>query len=428
MPQFGTLPESLRTAVENGVLNRLPLTFLPFANQQLHEWNYLFPNEKKSIEHLLLYVNSLSPAECSVLFRAVADLEEKMKVRTWNFSTSEQTIQNASMLARSPYFQEWRRAVQAVFDASEQNARKSEGAPAVRNRLVLIEIPRPLSLDDGNAWQRWGQIGRPVDLEIPQAIAGRAVEELILGDAQRSHGLLEAVLSDTSTQHAEAWVLDAGHDWVDSALASRDLQPGAAAPILLSYARLDVCRQKFSHEMNTMRKDLSDADAVYDSLRKVDMVPWCPAEVVADPAAREFVRNLYLSGNGAVIFGNSFVQWAASEAFRRARPRFLAARFGVRSGLKPFTGVAVFENPDQVNPLPAVDDVQGSTIDAQILAAYIWLAAGRYDEYRSSTICVCVAESLRQAYLVAPAQFVVSPAQSTVSIDSLRAALREWIS
>jgi hypothetical protein len=133
--------------------------------------------------------------------------------------------------------------------------------------------------------------------------------------------------------------------------------------------------------MNTMRKDLSDADSVFDHLRTVDLAAWCPAEVVTDEAAREFVRNLYLSGNGAVIFGNSFVQWGASEAFRRARPRFLAARFGVRSKPKPFTGVAVFEDPDQVNPLPSVDDLPGSAIDSQILALYVWLAASRYEEY-----------------------------------------------
>ena len=39
-----------------------------------------------------------------------------------------------------------------------------------------------------------------------------------------------------------------------------------------------------------MRKDLGDADAVFDHLRKVDVVPWCPAEVASDPAIREFVR------------------------------------------------------------------------------------------------------------------------------------------
>ena len=63
------------------------------------------------------------------------------------------------------------------------------------------------------------------------------------------------------------------------------------------------------------------------------------------------------------------------RGFRRARPTFLAARFGVRSKPKPFTGVAVFDNPEQVNPLPAVDDFEGSAIDAQMLALYVWLGS-----------------------------------------------------
>ena len=157
--------------------------------------------------------------------------------------------------------------------------------------------------------------------------------------------------------------------------------------------------------MNTMHKDLADADAVFDRLRKVEVTHWCPQEVVADAAIREFLRALYLTGNGAVIFGNSFVEWAASEAFRRARPTFLAAQFGVRSKPKPFTGVAVFENPDQVNPLPAIDDLPGSAVDAQILALYVWLAAARFEEYQRSTVCLCIAESLSQAYVVAPPEF-----------------------
>jgi hypothetical protein len=179
--------------------------------------------------------------------------------------------------------------------------------------------------------------------------------------------------------------------------------------------------------MNTMRKDLADADAVFDRLRKVDVTPWCPPEVAAQPAIREFLRSLFLSGNGAVIFGNSFVEWAASEAFRRARPSFVAAQFGVRSKPKPFTGVAVFDNPDQVNPLPAVDDLPGSAVDAQMLALYVWLAAYRYEEYRRSTVCVCVAESLSQAYVVAPPEFALGQEAGPVPLERLGAALRTWI-
>jgi hypothetical protein len=242
-----------------------------------------------------------------------------------------------------------------------------------------------------------------------------------------SDGILQAARSRPAATHADTWVIEAGVELVDYLVANETSVAAVSKPVLLSYGRLDSCRQNFSHEMNTMRKDLADADAVFDRLRQVDISPWCPPEVAADPAVLEFVRTLYLSGNGAVIFGNSFVEWAASEAFRRARPSVVVARFGVRSKPKPFTGVAVFDNPDQVNPLPAVDDFEGSAVDAQMLSLYVWLAAGRYEEYQQSTVCVCVAESLSQAYLVAPPEFTLEQESEPVSLNRLGRALRNWI-
>ncbi|HVN18466.1 MAG TPA: hypothetical protein VMU05_06820, partial [Dongiaceae bacterium] len=143
---------------------------------------------------------------------------------------------------------------------------------------------------------------------------------------------------------------------------------------------------------------------------------------------REYLRTLYLSGNGALIYGNSFVEWGASEALRRARPDVLIACFGVRSKPKPFTSVAVFENPDQINPMPAVDDLPGSALDAQILSLYVWLAASRYEEYRTNAACVCLAESLSEAYVIAPPKFDLLHQPEPIPLERFRSALVEWLS
>jgi hypothetical protein len=47
------LPEPLQDALNKGLLKRLPITFLPFTRQQLRDWGYLFPYERRSILHLL---------------------------------------------------------------------------------------------------------------------------------------------------------------------------------------------------------------------------------------------------------------------------------------------------------------------------------------------------------------------------------------
>jgi len=99
----------------------------------------------------------------------------------------------------------------------------------------------------------------------------------------------------------------------------------------------------------------------------------------------------------------------------------------MRSKPKPFTGVAVFENPDQVNPLPTVEDLPGSATDAEMLALYVWLAAARYEEYQKTTVCVCLAESLGQAYVVAPGEFESLLSKEPLSAARLRGALCEWM-
>jgi len=423
-------PEQLQKALDQGLLKRLPPTFLPFTRQQLHDWDYLFPYERQSVMHLLLFLASLNQAESTTLFREVFQLEEKMGVRNWQFSTEEQTILNASLLARSPYYQDWRKAVQKVFDAAEEHAARADTAKASRHRFVLLVIPRNLPLDSTTVWRRWQSVGRVVKLDGTEAGGSQSPAQALLATPRGKprDGLLDIVTRRPGSTVADCWILDAGRELVESVLASEPIEPGSYPATLLSYERLAGFREQFSHEINAMQKDLSAADAVYDRLRKVDVTPWCPPEVAGVPAIREYLRLLYLSGNGALIFGNSFVEWGASEALRRARPDFLVARFGVRSKPKPFTSVAVFENPDQINPLPAVDDLPGSALDAQELALYVWLAASRYDEYRTNTACVCLAEGLSEAYVIAPPEFDLFREAQPVPLDPFRAVVAEWLS
>jgi len=428
------LPQEVQDALRQGLLKRLPLTFLPFVNQHLREWDHLFPFERQSVAQLLVYVAGLNEADFTSLFRDVVQLEEKMGVRHWQqFSTAEQTIENSSLLARSPYFQEWRKAVQSVFDVVQQRGPKVEAAAGKPgHKLIMSIIPRPLPLDAATVWTRWQGTGRTLKLDLASSEGAPSPAQILLGgapgsDGGRSGGLLDAALRQRDTSLADIWVCDAGTSLVDHLLKPGPAGAAAAGAILLSYGRMATFRESFAHEMNTMRKDLSDADAVFDSLRKVEVTPWCPAEVADQPAIREFLRSLYLSGNGALLLGNSFVEWAASEALRRARPSLLVAQFGIRNKPKPFTGVVLFENPEKLNPVPPVPDLPGSALDAEILALYVWLAASRFEEYQHATACVCLAESLSEAYVVAPQEFPLGNGTAPVALDRFSAALREWM-
>jgi hypothetical protein len=84
----------------------------------------------------------------------------------------------------------------------------------------------------------------------------------------------------------------------------------------------------------------------------------------------------------------------------------------------------VFENPDEVNPLAALDDLPGRALHAQ---RYVWLAASRYDEYRRNTVCVCMAENLSEAYVVVSPEFALWSEAEPVTLDRLRASMIHWL-
>jgi hypothetical protein len=171
----------------------------------------------------------------------------------------------------------------------------------------------------------------------------------------------------------------------------------------LSFTNLKPLRDKFLAELNKTPKDIEATDEIIANLRNEAWNGWglWPPEVDSQPQLKRFLIDLILSGNGVLIFSNSFVEWTAAEVLRRARPRTIVARFGMRSKPKPFTSIAIFENQQKVSTVPDVDDPENSAIDAAILAHYVWLAASRYPE-QDHTICLCVAEQLDSAYVILP--------------------------
>ena len=205
------LPEGIQDALNKGLLKRLPLTFLPFVNQQLNQWEYLFPNERQSTERLLLHVASLTPEQPTALFRDVVELEEKMGVRQWQFSTSEQTIRNSSQTGPRR-LQDSAASRAGSLRCLDEHALKTGGAgDKTGNRLVLMDIRshshwmRPAFAPVGR------KIGRPVN-SISEHPAAKA--HLSFSPAARRpqpagvpKDCSDAFRKRLKTSHADAWLI-----------------------------------------------------------------------------------------------------------------------------------------------------------------------------------------------------------------------------
>ena len=186
---------------------------------------------------------------------------------------------------------------------------------------------------------------------------------------------------------------------IDAGNALPAFEPRRAAQ--LHYGNLLGFRDRFLEQVNTMPKDLAVSDRTVAAVRGTNWDRWVPDELRSQARLRQFLVDVFLSGNGALIYSSPFVEWSSSEAMRRARPRLLVARFGMRPKPKPFTGIAIFENQHKISRLPDVDDPEGSAVDALELARYTWLAAMRYSE-QAQTIGLTIAERENTLQIIAP--------------------------
>ena len=388
-------------------IERLPVTMRPTLNEQLLRWPNLFPFEQRRAFHFMQGIEATGEARLALLTAPVRNLETRMGTARWHFDARRDTMLNASLLARQAEYPEWRRAVQKLFEEIDAaplvaNAATTENQP----RLLLQILPAELPVDPVASWKQWS----------PRAI-GLHVEGNVEALSQQLMAMI-AVNARSEDEAASQWILDGAarpfssqHPAKSSALAQ------------LSFARLKSFREWFLAEANRVPKNIEQSDQTLSHLRASDWQRHWPAELDADERLKNFVVDLFLSGNGAMIFPGAFAQWAASEAQRRARPQRMAVRFGMRARPKPFTGVAIFENPQKISQLPDEDDPQGSAVDALILARYTWLALARYPE---SNVAYSVAISERAAELsLIPPPGITVPWANADKVEA--AAFAHWL-
>jgi len=388
----GELQDSPDLGAYRRMVARLPVTMRPSINQQLGEWEMLFPFEQNRLAEFQRGLGSFPPSALDALTAPLRALEAKMGVPHWNFSESSDTMENASLLARSEYYAEWRSEVQRIFEAVNTAAHDKAAAQSDPARLVLLILPESLPIDALTAWKQWDPHGK----ELKLAGDSRRLCQLLIQGVPGEPGIVARWSNQKSAESSDLWLIDA-----DAKLGGLLNASERSAACTLNYAALKTFRDRFLAQVNTVPKNIQASDQTLAQVRHEDWERFWPGELAGQARLRNFVVDLFLSGNGALIFSNAFVEWAASEALRRARPRVLVARFGQRSKPKPFTGIAIFENQQRISALPDVDDPEGSATDALILARYVWLAASRYPEHER-TFCLCVAESCNSAYLIAP--------------------------
>ncbi len=394
--------------VDPALLARLPRSFVPALNEQLQTWDLLFPAERRAIQWQMDWLGRLPGAEFRALFQPILALEQKMELPDWNLNTERMSVRDTGILVRSPYYPRWRAEVEKVFEKIGA-AREAEGGNKQGRRLIVCTMPGGAPVPSGPIWKSLEPQGHWLLLQSPFADVLPKLFRAVAG--RRLQPDMEPV--------ERTWVLE-----YDEMLSLMRVDGAVTG---LCFNGLGAVRREFLLRLNSIDRNLKTVDRTYDSLRHIDLDAMMTRPY--PPDVREFVRNVFLSGNGALLFGNSFVQWGASEAFRRAAPQATFCRFGVRPKLKPFSSVVLFEDQHRANPVPDQPDLAGSFIDAQMLVEYVYLSAMREREYAGSSLFVLAMPDDNCALALGPAEFLtpLTKGSAPLSASQLTSAITDWL-
>ncbi len=385
------------------LISRLPRTFGPALNDQFQRWDLLFPAEQRRLTSQLDYLEGLSQIELKELFAPMADLESRMDLPNWQPGTAGMSIQETGLLARSPLYPQWRTEVERVFAHIEEvilPLNRLRGLP----RLILCTLPPGLPLGGESVWPELAVNGAWAALSNPFLESENAL------------------VSALSKRAVNTGVEDIESTWVIECTRDLSATVESTSAVEFSWDALDAIRRTFLDRFNAIHRDLHSADRTTEELRKLDISQSLAPRLARIPRVREFIRSVLLSGNGSLVFNNSFVQWSASEALRRVQPQVLVARFGIRPKLKPFSSTVLFEDQHRSNPTPDSDDPAGSLIDGQMLSQYVHFAAQGVQAYQDRSVTLFACAGLSRVLVVGGQPAVAHFASGASPMDTQRLA------
>jgi len=412
----------LEALINQGLLDRLPVTFSAYWYEQFRDWDLLFPAEKDYYERLFSLLDRLERAAVDRLFVPLRQVELRMGVNEKNWPRREFTLDQVDFLNRNPHYSQWRASVTDVF-AHIDPTLDEEMALINRPRLAIIIAPSELPVASDHMWLRLRKQATALQVEAPDS-PEEYLPQLLTGTkrADRAPSIIELYAARTAGSRYQAWIVETGN-----VLAS----VGAGQPDVVhcSYGGLEQYRKRLMTEVDRLvRSEQIRGPRELGARLKELKVALSETALAQDPVLAEFARATLLSGNGTLLLNNTFVEWAAIQAIRRARPAVQAVAFGIRNKIKPFSGLLIYADQERVNPIPSQMDMLGSYVDLEILYQYVWQQFEKYPEYRDKTAYLFVGDGLDQMLVIAPPDFLSKLPPAPAPLARINLVLKQWLS
>src|SRR4051794_41023867 len=144
---------ALQRLIDNGLFDRLPVTFGAFFFDQVKDWDLLFPAERSYYERLFALLDRSDAKVVTDLFTPVLDAEQKMGVNEKTWPKGKFTLDQVDFLNRNAHYADWRKAVAAVFARIDPTL-NAEITRAGRPRFVLVTAPADIPVGPDRMWTR----------------------------------------------------------------------------------------------------------------------------------------------------------------------------------------------------------------------------------------------------------------------------------
>jgi hypothetical protein len=385
----GYPPEARKVATSNiGLLQQLPLAFLPLLLREVIVYDWKFPAERDEIDRQFRYLGGLTPDQLSTAMSSFAKvkLSPALEGMDWIGAPTRFSERLSAYLWATHQIDDFSRAAENYIQAFNGAV---PAVAAAAPRLGIAVIAREID-----------QTNYPLFRKLrPHGVYFNRV------DSGSSYDLLLAAVAARAQAHPSPYA----HWCVDGAEPPTSLNPQIAS---VAYGSLKPVRKALIHKMQQVSASQAGPEALHTRMAETDPSELGMKHPTDDPVMSRFAVSVLTEGSGTQIYSTTFVQWAAREALRRAQPLTMLAKFTPRQ-----TEESADEELSGMQERVLLDPA-GSLADADMGTYYTWINLQRLSGSNQSSYLAWY-EGHSEALAIAPSLTPGTESHDNVSLAEI---------
>jgi hypothetical protein len=381
-------PQAKQLAIANiNLLRQLPLLLAALLLKEVKAYDWKFPAEREEVDAQFVYLRSLTRNQLQQAMEAFARIElpGAMADLDWvNFPEVFSQYLSSTLWATNQI--ESFRAASVQYVGQYRAAIPVE--PLAVRRLTIVVVGQGVTATSIPLFRKL----RPY---------GAYYAEVAPKGGMKS--LLEAV-----SARVQATPLPYAHWYLDGGKAA----PADAALTCVSYDSLSALRLAVLKKMRALGQVSKGPEGLQHLMLALQPEQLGLHGASGDAVLDRFRMSIFTEGSGTQFYSTTFVQWSAHELLRRAQPLTTLVRFAPRQIQRSLDEMLV----DGGETLPK--DPEGSLVDANMGAYYIWLNQRRLVDSDKASFLVWF-EDHNEALIVSPKISAGTVSREPVTLDRM---------